>query len=193
MKRYYKHNLLKARPRSFIIILLLLISNLILPAQTVSSPEYQLKAVFLFNFTQFVNWPPGSFSSDASPMVIGVLGPDPFGSFLEDAVTGEKVNGHPLIIQHYNTIEDVGTCQILFINLAETKKTGQAITKLNGRNILTVSDSPDFMEQGGMIRFFTRDNKIKLQVNLGAAKNANLDISSKLLRLVDIYPPQKTN
>jgi uncharacterized protein DUF4154 len=193
MKRYHVNNFFKVRLKPVIIIVLLLISNLMLPAQPVSSREYQLKAIFLFNFTQFVDWPPNSFSSNQAPMVIGVLGPDPFGSYLEETISGEKVNGHSLIIQHYNNIEDIGTCQVLFINLNETKQIKQAITKLNGRNILTVSDAPGFMEQGGMIRFFTKDDKIKLQVNLAATKNANLDISSKLLRLVEIFSPTKNN
>ena len=173
--------------------ILLLISNLLSVAQTPVSREYQLKAAFLFNFTQFVDWPANSFSSAKEPMIIGILGKDPFGSYLEEIISGEKVNGHPLIINRYNNIDDVGRCQILFINLAETKKAEQAIAKLKEQNILTVSDAPDFLQQGGMIRFYTKSDKIKLEVNLEASKAANLVISSKLLRLVEIYKPQKNN
>src|SRR5688572_10771685 len=75
--------------------------------------EYQLKAVFIYNFTQFVEWPSNAFSSDQAPMVIGILGTDPFGSDLEETIAGEKINGHPLLVQHYSTIEEVGACQIL--------------------------------------------------------------------------------
>jgi hypothetical protein len=168
-----------------------LISHLVLAAQTPPNREYQLKAVFLYNFTQFVEWPTNSFTSDQSPMIIGILGTDPFGSYLEETIAGEKINGHPLRIQHYNTVEEIGACQVLFINVADKVKREQIIAKLKGRNILTVSDSPDFLLQGGMIRFFTRQDKIKLQVNLEEAKTANLVISSKLLRLVEIFVPQK--
>jgi hypothetical protein len=153
--------------------------------------EYQLKAVFLYNFTQFVEWPSNSFSSDQAPMIIGILGTDPFGSYLEETIAGEKINGHPLLVQHYNTIEEVGACQVLYINIADKQRREQIMTKLKGRNILTVSDAPDFLEQGGMIRFFTRLGKIKLQVNLEETKTADLVISSKLLRLVEIFIPQK--
>ena len=162
-------------------------------AQTPVAREYQVKAVFLYNFTQFVEWPSSSFSSDQAPMVIGILGPDPFGSYLEETATGEKINGHPLLVQHYNIIEEVGACHVLFINVADKNKRGQTMTKLKGRNILTVSDASDFLEQGGMVRFFTRQGKIKLQVNLEETKAANLVISSKLLRLVEIFVPQKIN
>ncbi|HKO79162.1 MAG TPA: YfiR family protein [Chitinophagaceae bacterium] len=160
-------------------------------AQTPVAREYQLKAVFLYNFTQFVEWPPNSFSSGQAPMVIGILGTDPFGSYLEETVAGEKMNDHPLRVEHYNTVEEIGSCQILFINVADKNKREQIIAKLKGRNILTVSDAPDFLSQGGMIRFFTKQDKIKLQVNLEETKTANLVISSKLLRLVDIFVPQK--
>jgi hypothetical protein len=190
MMKSYLNNLSKVR---FIIVLSLLLSNLILPAQTTPSRDYQIKAIFLFNFTQYVNWLPGSFSSSQAPIVIGVLGTDPFGSYLEEAVAGEKINGRSLIIQRYNNIDEIGTCHILFINLSDAKKTAEAITKLSGRNILTVSDAPDFLEQGGMVRFYTKQDKIKLQVNLEAVKAANLVISSKLLRLVEIFTSQKNN
>lgn len=151
-----------------------------------STSEYELKAAFLFNFTQFVNWPASSFSSPQSPMVIGIIGKDPFGSYLEQAIKGENVNGHPIIVQHYSSVEDINSCQILFINVNDKKKLTQIVTGLNKKNILTVGDKSDFLERGGMIKFLNKNNKIKLQVNLSATKEANLIISSKLLRLVDI-------
>jgi hypothetical protein len=77
-------------------------------AQTAPAREYQVKAVFLFNFAQFVHWPPQAFPEAQAPLVIGVLGDDPFGSSLDDAVRGELVNNHPLVIQRYRRVEDVG-------------------------------------------------------------------------------------
>lgn len=187
LKRYAKKI---ANARS-VIIVFFLISKLVLSAQTPTSREYQLKAVFLFNFTQFVEWPGTSFSSDQAPMVIGILGKDPFGNYLEEIVAGEKINGRLLKVEHYNTIDEVGTCQVLFINFPDPQKTAQAISELKGRNILTVGEAPDFMQRGGMIRFFTKKDKINLQVNLDATKTADLVISSKLLRLVEIFAQKK--
>jgi hypothetical protein len=171
----------------------LLISTLALAGQTPVTREYQLKAVFLFNFTQFVEWPASSFSTDQSPLVIGILGKDPFGAALPEIVSGEKVNGHTVTVQYYNNTEEIKTCHILFINLAEPKKMERVVESLKGRNILTVSDAPDFSEQGGMVRFFIRDNKIKFQINLEASKAASLVLSSKLLKLADIYVPPKNS
>lgn len=162
-------------------------------AQPSITPEYQLKAVFLYNFTQFIDWPSASFSSDTAPMVIGILGKDPFGSYLQETIAGEKMNGHPLLIEHYVSAEEIKMPHILFINLPDTKKTEKIITALKGKDILTVSDYDDFLKQGGMIRFVKQKGKINLQVNLEMTKAANLVISSKLLRLVTIFNPTQND
>jgi hypothetical protein len=162
-----------------------------LSAQNPPIREYQIKAVFLFNFSQFVEWPISSFPSPQSALVIGILGEDNFGSYLDEIVNEEQVNGHPLTIQRYHHINDIKTCHILFINRTEAKNMEQTIANLKGRNILTVSDAPDFIKKGGMIRFFTVNNKIQLQINSEASKSADLVISSKLLRLAEIVIPNK--
>jgi hypothetical protein len=163
-------------------------SILLLSAQT-PTREYQVKAAFLFNFTQFIEWPAGSFSSTSAPLVIGIVGKNPFGNYLEETVSGENVNGHPLVVQQYKTVEDIKNCHILFLNLTDAAKIEQALTGIKSRSVLTVSDGPNFMKQGGMVRFFTRKNKIQFQVNTELTKAANLSISSKLLRLAEIYVP----
>ena len=151
-----------------------------------TSREYQLKAVFLFNFTQFVEWPANAFENDQSPLVIGVVGENPFGIYLEQTISGEKINGHPLEVQYYKTEEELKTCHILFINMREAKKLEQALTAVSGKNTLTISDQTDFLKLGGMIKFMTNNNKIKLQVNMDACKESKMVLSSKLLRLAEI-------
>ena len=172
-------------------VLLLLMNNLALPAQTPPSREYQLKAAFLFNFAQFVEWPKGSFSTDSESFVIGISGENPFQSFLEELVAGEKVNGHPVTVRYYKPMEEIKNCHILFINQKEIKTGEQVSESLKNKNILTVSDASNFLGNGGMIRLFTKDNKIKIQINTEASKAANLVISSKLLRLAEIYNPNE--
>lgn len=152
-----------------------------LQAQTPSTAN-QLKAVFIYNFTQFVDWPSSVFSSNSSPFVIGVLGHDPFGSYLESVVEGEKYGSHPIVVQRYKSLKEINTCHILYVN----EDASSAIKDLKNRSILTVGDQDDFATSGGMIRFFLEKSKIKLQINLGAAKAANLTISSKLLRVSDV-------
>ena len=114
------------------------------------------------------------------------MGKDPFENYLEQTVTGEKVNGHSLVIRHYKNIEEIKTCYILFINRVEINKQDQAKINLKGKFILTVSDGNDFIQQGGMIRFITKDNKIQIEINPDPAGESNLIISSRLLRIAEV-------
>src|SRR5882672_12898739 len=108
-----------------------------------ASPEYQVKAVFLFNFAQFVEWPPQSFQDAAAPFVIGVLGTDPFGSSLEGAVRGETLNGRSFVIERYRSVTEIRHCQILFISRSEAAHMEDIRAVLAGHSILTVSDIED--------------------------------------------------
>jgi uncharacterized protein DUF4154 len=151
-------------------------------AQVSASPEYQLKAVFLFNFAQFVEWPASAFAGPDTPLVIGVLGEDPFGSYLDETVRAETVNGRPLEVRRYRGVAEIGTCHILFVNRRGEDRLQGVIDSLRGRSILTVSDAEGFGSRGGMIRFVTDRNRIRLRINLEAAQAADLTLSSKLLR-----------
>lgn len=157
------------------------------PLQAQSAPsEYQLKAVFLFNFAQFVEWPDGTFPAAQSPLVIGVLGDDPFGTYLDETVKGETVNGHPLVVRRYTEVEGITDCHILFVSRPQRGDLERVLDSLKGRAILTVGDAERFAGRGGMIRFITDRNKIRLRINLEVAQAANLKISSKLLRPAEI-------
>jgi hypothetical protein len=159
-------------------------------AQKAVSNEYQIKAVFLFNFAQFVTWPPEAFASPDQPLRIGILGGDPFGTFLDETVKGEKVGDHPLVIQRYGGVEEVRDCQILFINASgRGGEVKEILSALKGKSILTVGDKEGFIQGGVMVRFFMEGNKIRLRINPEAAKNAGLTISSKILRLAQISEP----
>jgi len=144
--------------------------------------EYQIKAVFLFNFAQFVEWPPEAFSGPSEPFVIGVLGDDPFGPYLDETVRGEKVNNRPISVVRFARVEDMKTCHILYISHSEAGRLPDILSAIKGRSILTVSDVEASGRLGGMIRFVTENNKVRLRIDNEAAKSAGLKISSKLLR-----------
>ncbi len=151
-------------------------------AQTPPTPEYQVKAVFLFNFAQFVEWPPKVLGGDQAPIVIGVVGDDPFGPYLDEAVQGERIGTHPLVARRFRRIEDITACHILFISRSEAGHFESMAPRLRALGILTVADFDGFIRQGGIIQFVTVKNKIRLRINVEAAKGASLTISSKLLR-----------
>jgi YfiR/HmsC-like len=152
------------------------------PGAPAEPSEFEIKAVFLFNFAQFVDWPSDAFSSPTSPLVIGVLGNDPFGSSLDEAVRGERVNDRPIVIMRYARVEDIAKCHILFVSESEAGQLERDLSRLKGRSILTVSDIEGFSHRGGMIRFLMVRNKVRLRINNDTARAAGLRISSKLLR-----------
>lgn len=147
-------------------------------AQTPTAAN-QIKAVFLYNFSQFVTWP----GSNQPSFVIGILGTDPFGSYLESVVEGEKVGGSNIVVQRYNDPKEVKNCHILYITKSNPAEVAKVFTD---RPILTVGEGEEFARAGGIIRFYLDNNKIRLKVNTRLAKAANLQISSKLLRVADV-------
>ncbi|HEY5748717.1 MAG TPA: YfiR family protein [Chryseolinea sp.] len=173
----------------FILFAVLLSFGALTPSQNETTKEYQVKAVFLYNFTQFIEWPPEAFPQPDAPLVIGILGPDPFGKYLDETVQGEKINGHPLVVHRFRTLAEIGHCQILFISTDEKNQWKQIFEYAKAQHVLTVGDVTNFQKQGGMIRFFPEENKIRIRINLTSVKNADLKVSSKLLRLAEIIEP----
>ncbi len=148
--------------------------------------EYQVKAAFLFNFAQFVDWPAGAFATTAMPVTIGVLGDDPFGAYLDELVRGERVHDRSLRVERYRRVEEIGDCHVLFISRSEAGRLDQILEGLKDRPILTVGDFENFARRGGMIRLITEKNKIRMRISQDAAVQAGLTISSKLLRASEL-------
>jgi hypothetical protein len=148
--------------------------------------EYQVKAVFLFNFAQFVEWPQESFAAADAPFTICVLGEDPFGAHLDDAVKGEAVQGHPLAVRRYGDAAQVDSCHILFIGGSKLGELDGILAMLKGRATLTVSDIDRSAERGAIIQFSSDRNRLRLRINIEEARSAGLVLSSKLLRPAEI-------
>lgn len=156
-----------------------------IPAQKTTIDEREVKAVFLFNFVQFVEWPPNAFTAPESPVIIGILGNDPFGRLLDEVVQGEVVKGRQVTVARFRRVEDIKICHVLFISPSEAGMYEHILTVLGGRPLLTVGESESFTTRG-MIRFLTERNRVRLEVNVGVAKGAGLTISSNVLRAARI-------
>lgn len=153
------------------------------PAQGNASSEYQIKAAFLYHFSQFVDWPEGTFKEANSPIVYCTIGEDPFHGALEASPNGKTVGARTLQVQHFKQPYEVRGCQILFFGEAEQKHMASITTKLKGNPVLTVGESEHFIQDGGMIGFLLEENKIRFEINLEAAEHARLKLSSRLLAL----------
>ena len=164
-----------------------------LQAAPATPTEYDIKAVFLLNFTRFIEWPASEGADENRPIVIGVLGDDPFGQGLDQAVRGERVNNRPLVVKRMTRVDGATDCAALFICRSERHRIGEILERLKGQPVLTVSDIPQFAESGGMVGLVSEGGKIRLRINVDAAKAANLAISSKLLRPAQIVSTKKSS
>ncbi|MEP7263902.1 MAG: YfiR family protein [Bacteroidota bacterium] len=149
-------------------------------------PEDKIKAVFIFNFTHFVEWPEETFENANDPLIIGIIGGDPFGEYINETVSGEMISGHPIVVRRYQDIRQID-CHILYINVKDAEEIKKIIYFTEGKNILTVSDEDNFVKWGGIVQFMEENNKIKLQINVKSAQHTKLAISSKLLSVAEIY------
>jgi YfiR/HmsC-like len=172
---------------AYLALSLLAIANCV--ARPASFSEYQVKAVFLFNFSQFVTWPPDAFSSAHAPMVIGVLGTDPFGAELDAVVAGESVDGRPLVVRRYSDVSQIKDCQILFIDRSEQGNLDAILKTLDSRSILTVSDIDGAARRGVMINLVLMGGHVHMRINIAAARARRLVLSSQLLAPAQIVGP----
>lgn len=150
-----------------------------LPASAVEPSEYKVKAAFLMNFTKFVEWQPSAFADSTSPLTICVIGDDPFGTDLDQAVEGETANGRRLAVQRMRRPPAPKACQVLFIPRNEKGTT--ALLHAAGPGVLTVGDRDDFLSEGGIVTFVLQARHVRFDINLSAASKAGLNISARLL------------
>ena len=143
--------------------------------------EYQLKAVFLFNFAQFVEWPEAAFEGPDDNLSICLVGHDPFGAELDAVMQGEQIGGRAISIQRYSDTTSLEGCHLLYVSQPENELR-QTLQKVKGAPVLTVGETEAFTAFGGMIRFQMEGNKVRLLVNPKPADEARLRLSSKLLR-----------
>jgi len=176
-----------ALPIGWLILLTLCLISFCQPftsrAQTNVSKEYQIKAAFLFNFAQFVEWPSQTYTNADQPFIIGVLGDDPFGSALDQTVQDETIHARKLIVRRSQRPEDLQDCQLVFISKSEKGRVAEVLPKFTGRRVLTVSEVPGFASRGGMINFYLDGSKVRFEINPASAQREELRISSQLLSL----------
>ncbi len=145
--------------------------------------EYEVKAVFLYKFASFVEWPP---QPETVPVCIGIMGQDPFGAVLDQVVKGKSINGRPFLVRRFGPGQNPGDCHIVFIGASEKKQVRSILDRLQGAAVLTVGEVPEFCQNGGVINFALRDGRVQFEINLDAAARARIKVSSKLLSVARI-------
>ena len=142
-----------------------------------------MKAAFLFHFAQFVDWPPEAFKDGASPLTYCTAGEDPFHGALDASLNGKMIGDRPVRVVHFRQPQEIQGCQIVFLATPEKKFISATLANLRASPVLTVGESEDFVQGGGIIGFFLEGNKVRFDINLDAAGRAKLKISARLLAL----------
>jgi hypothetical protein len=199
--------------KKYIVVLLVSMLNILPKAyaqEASNSPEkeYQVKAAFLYNFVKFVDWPKEKFSDVNDPIIIGIIGKDPFGNIFE-ALTDKKIKNKNVIVQRFkgfvelrrlnqqdkdafNTlIQNIKKCHLLFICSSEASVEKDIITEFKNNSILTVGESQDFIKAGGIIGFMVEENKVRFDIDLNTCDKEKLKMSSQLLKLAKNVIKQK--
>ncbi len=167
------------------VICIFSVSSHIAQADHTAAGEYTMKAVFLYNFARFVNWPETSFTDDRENLIIAVLGEDHFGYAL-DTIDDRTVRGRKLHVKFIKSVNRIGKSHILYISPSEEEHISNIIESVRAKPVLTVSEIKGFCESGGMINFVTEGNKVRFEINVDAAQKAGLKISSRLLKVASI-------
>jgi len=152
--------------------------------------EYQVKAAFLYNFPNFVEWPAEVFPDTATTLTIGILGKDSFGGAFAPFV-GEIVRGRTLVVERSTRLQELPFCHILFISVSEEKYLPQILEHFRDRSVLTVGETPGYAQAGVMINFVLQENKVRFEINVAATERVNLKLSSKLLKLARIVQEEQ--
>ena len=142
--------------------------------------EYKVKAAFIYNFAKFVEWPAQKLGGDRTPIVIGVLGPNPFGDELENALKGREINGRGIVVRQFDDAEGAKTAHLLFVSVNDETKLRKALKEYG---VLTIGQSESFTRNGGIITFTFEHDKLGFEINVSAAEQAGLKISAQLQKL----------
>jgi hypothetical protein len=189
------------------------------PGVSAAAPtEYETKAGYLLNFVEFVEWPAEAFQDATSPVIVGVMGKDPFGAELEK-LQDKLVNGRKLQIKRFKgalefrgaeapgrrqenltlsqlkKLAELKSCHVLFISSSEKKYLPMVLKPLKTSCVVTVGETPAFVREGGIINFLNEGKRVQFEINLDAAGSARLKFSSKLLGLAKVikseHPDEK--
>lgn len=154
-------------------------------AQT-AADEYRIKSAFLYHFAQLVEWPPGTLNSGNASLNLCIFDDEPRLADLRSTIDGKPIGLRVFHVVLLSSSQELQSCNMLFFSRDEARRQGAILKRLRGQPVLTVGESADFLPNGGMIRFHIEENKIRFDINLGAADASHLKISSQLLLLASV-------
>jgi len=153
--------------------------------------DRDVKAAFLYRFTQYVEWPTAAFESPDSPVVLGVLGDAAYVQVIAASAGGKSAGGRPIVVRQLQSPSGAVGCHVVFVGASQAAAVPAIVRAVSASPVLTVSDAAEFAKAGGAVGFVVRNGKVAFQINVGAAGRAGLKVSSKLLRLAEIVEEER--
>lgn len=153
------------------------------PQAAAQYSESEVKAAFILNFAQFSKWPPKAFADSDAPLSVAIFGDDSLGGALEKVCRGQNVGGHKVIIKRTRRLEDLKNCHLVFVSKSESGRLDEILSSVQGASVLTVGESERFARKGGAIGFVMDGDKVRFEINPGAAQRGGVEVSSRLLKL----------
>ena len=154
------------------------------------SVEYAVKAAYLYKFGEFVEWPSSAFESESSPATLCVVGDDPFGPVLDKAVAGQRISDREITVRRLEDAKAHSGCQVMFVGGNDPEKLAKTIDAVKGEGVLTITDGATGPSAIGIINFVIANNRVRFEIDDGAAATNGLVISSKLLGLASSVKPR---
>ena len=161
-----------------------------LHAGQVPLPEYRVKAALLYKFAIFTEWPDKAFAGPAAPLQVCVLGKDPFGAAL-NTIVGRMVNQRQVVTSQFAGVQGVERCHVVFVSRSEEGRLAEILKHLRNQPVLVVADMQNFARAGGIVTLKLENKKLRFEINVRSAARAGLKLSSRLLMLAEIYPPEQ--
>jgi len=148
-----------------------------------SARALEIEAAFLVKFSSYIHWPEQAFSSPDAPLVISIIGRDPFGSIIDTIARSYMMKGRNIEIRRCADLRSLCGSHIVFVATSAMQNMEAIAASAAKRRVLLVGHAPDFLERGGMINFVVVNNRIRFDIHTGNSRRAGLEISSKLLKV----------
>jgi hypothetical protein len=156
-----------------------------------AADEFTLKAAYLLNFVRYTKWPANVVPDDKSPIIVAVVGPDPFRAVLDEQFKDKSVGSHPLIVRRFGSFLEIDKCHLLYVAPGEGPRLETIAAKVAGKSVLLVSDAEDGVYRGAAIGLSIQDKKVRFTVNTTRLQVESLECSSQLLKLAKIVTEPK--
>jgi hypothetical protein len=157
------------------------------PLRVLALPEPEIKAAFVYRFTQFVTWPDDAFGGKDEPFTIATVGDDSLLPALQQVMAGRAVNGRPIVVIHFTSADRIDHCQVLFVPASQQGIVPAILAKLGNAPVLTIGDGDAFMNQGGAIRLFVEGGRMKFELDPDVVTAARLKPGAQLMKVGRIY------